>query len=50
MQPSRSKNADQATLDYLQTYKPDANTLAQDQANLGLAQAQLTVAQTNYDR
>jgi HlyD family secretion protein len=43
------ENADQSTLTYLQTYKPDANTLAQDQANLALAQANLAVAQTNYD-
>jgi HlyD family secretion protein len=44
-----TKNADEANLAYLQSYKPDANTLAQDQANLALAQAQLAVAQSNYD-
>jgi HlyD family secretion protein len=43
------ENADLANLNYLQTYKPDANTLAQDQANLALAQAQLKVAQSNFD-
>jgi HlyD family secretion protein len=44
-----TKNTDEANLAYLQSYKPDADTLTQDQANLALAQAQLTVAQSNYD-
>lgn len=38
-----------SNLDYLKNYTPDATSVAQAEANLALAKAQLVVAQADYD-
>jgi HlyD family secretion protein len=42
-------NRDQANLNFLQNYVPNAEDVAQADANLALAKAQLEVAQANWD-